>query len=82
MLPSLWSKLAASRDLISFYLIKIIFSYRIYNPNNVEIQSDSTVIPFGHWCFSALACKYANLRTCSRPLIGLEYAFLEKFRRS
>ena len=81
MPPSLWSKLAAGRDLISFNLIKIMFSYRIHNPNNAEIQSDSTVIPFGHRCSSALACKYANLRKCSLPFDWTRTCFPGKIQK-
>jgi len=44
-----------------------MFSYSINNPNNFVIKNDYTVIPFGHRCSSALACKYANIRNFSLP---------------
>ena len=46
----------------------MFFSHTIKNPNNLEIDNqDSYVIPFGHRCTSALACKYGNVRKCSFP---------------
>lgn len=42
-------------------------SYVINNPNNFVIKNDYVVIPFGHRCSSALACKYANIRNFSLP---------------
>ena len=44
-----------------------MFSYVINNPNNFIIDDDYNVIPFGHRCSSALACKYANIRKFSLP---------------
>ena len=44
-----------------------MFSYKINNPNNFSITGDCYVIPFGHRCSSALACKYANMRKFSLP---------------
>lgn len=44
-----------------------MFSYVIHNPNNLLINSDCHVIPFGHRCGTALACKYANIRKFSLP---------------
>jgi hypothetical protein len=44
-----------------------MFSYVINNPNNFEIKNDYVVIPFGHRCSTALACKYANIRNFSLP---------------
>lgn len=44
-----------------------MFSYVINNPNNFVIKNDYVVIPFGHRCTSALACKYANIRNFSLP---------------
>ena len=45
-----------------------MFSYIVNNPNNLEInQNDYYIIPFGHRCTSALACKYANVRKFSLP---------------
>lgn len=44
-----------------------MFSHVINNPNNFVIKNDYVVIPFGHRCTSALACKYANIRKCSLP---------------
>ena len=46
-----------------------MFSYKLNNPNNCFIANDNDyhVIPFGHRCTSALACKYAKLRKISLP---------------
>jgi hypothetical protein len=44
-----------------------MFSYVMNNPNNFVIKNDYFIIPFGHTCSSALACKYANLRKFSLP---------------
>jgi hypothetical protein len=44
-----------------------MFSYVINNPNNFVIQNDYFIIPFGHRCATALACKYANIRKFSLP---------------
>lgn len=44
-----------------------MFSYVINNPNNFVITQNYNVIPFGHRCTSALACKYANIRNFSLP---------------
>jgi hypothetical protein len=44
-----------------------MFSHKINNPNNIIIKNDYYVIPFGHRCSSALACKYANIRNFSLP---------------
>lgn len=44
-----------------------MFSHVINNPNNFVIKNDYVVIPFGHRCSSALACKYANIRKFSLP---------------
>jgi hypothetical protein len=43
------------------------FSFSINNPNNFLIAKDYQMIPFGHRCTSALACKYANIRNTSLP---------------
>ena len=47
-----------------------LFSHTINNPNNlviVDFCDEYNVIPFGHRCSSALACKYSNLRKYSLP---------------
>jgi hypothetical protein len=44
-----------------------MFSHVINNPNNFVIKNDYNVIPFGHRCSSALACKFANIRKFSLP---------------
>jgi hypothetical protein len=44
-----------------------MFSHVINNPNNLVIKNDCVVIPFGHRCSSALACKYASIRNFSLP---------------
>ena len=45
------------------------FSYKIYNPNNIIINTRENyhIVPFGHRCSSALVAKYASLRKCSLP---------------
>jgi hypothetical protein len=44
-----------------------MFSHTINNPNNFVIKNDYTVVPFGHRCSTAIACKYANIRKMSLP---------------
>lgn len=47
-----------------------MLSYTINNPNNlviVDFRDIYTVIPFGHRCTSALACKYSGVRKFSLP---------------
>jgi hypothetical protein len=46
-----------------------MFSYTINNPNNIVIKQDKDfqVIPFGHRCTTAIACKHANVRHMSLP---------------
>ena len=44
-----------------------MFSHRIHSPTPFIIKKDYYVIPFGHRCTSALACKYATIRKCSLP---------------
>jgi hypothetical protein len=46
-----------------------MFSHTINNTNNCPILTDKEyyLIPFGHRCSSALACKYSNLRLFSLP---------------
>jgi hypothetical protein len=46
-----------------------MFSYTLYNPNNIIIDVDENyvVVPFGHRCTSALICKFASLRKVSLP---------------
>jgi hypothetical protein len=48
-----------------------MFSFSINNPNNFVILNDNknnyNVIPFGHRCTSAIACKYSNIRKMSLP---------------
>jgi len=44
-----------------------MFSYVINNPNNFVINDDYVVIPFGHRCSSAIACKFASIRNFSLP---------------
>ena len=46
-----------------------MFSFSINNPNNFAIQYNNNynIIPFGHRCTSAIACKYANIRKISLP---------------
>lgn len=45
-----------------------MFFHEINNTNNFTIQKNNYyIIPFGHRCSSALACKYANIRQFSLP---------------
>ena len=44
-----------------------MFDHVINNPNNFIIKNNYVVIPFGHRCSSALACKFANIRHFSLP---------------
>jgi hypothetical protein len=45
-----------------------MFSHVVNNSNNFIInKNDYYIIPFGHRCSSALACKYANIRNFSLP---------------
>lgn len=47
-----------------------MLSYTINNPNHlviVDFRDTYTVIPFGHRCTSALACKYSGVRKYSLP---------------
>jgi hypothetical protein len=57
-----------------------MFSYTINNPNNVVITNDYFVIPFGHRCSSALACKYASIRNCSLPFDWCKTLFPKKIK--
>lgn len=50
--------------------INEMFSHTINNPNNIIVGDycdDYNIIPFGHRCTSALACKYSNIRKNSLP---------------
>jgi hypothetical protein len=45
-----------------------MFSHKINNSNNCIIKNDDYfVVPFGHRCSSALACKTASIRKFSLP---------------
>jgi len=44
-----------------------MFSHDIYNPNNFVTSKDYDIIPIGHRCSSAIACKFANIRKFSLP---------------
>jgi hypothetical protein len=44
-----------------------MFSYSINNPNHFVITNDYFIVPFGHRCSSALACKFASIRKFSLP---------------
>ena len=54
---------------INFFIFIIyMFSHKINNPNNFKIKNnDYLIIPFGHRCSSALACKHADIRKFSLP---------------
>jgi len=58
-----------------------MFSYVINNPNNFVIENDYFMIPFGHRCTSALACKYANIRNFSLPFDWNIPAFPNKIQK-
>jgi len=44
-----------------------MFSYVINNPNELVINDDYYIIPFGSRCSSAMVCNYANIRKFSLP---------------
>lgn len=44
-----------------------LFSCVINNPDNCVIVNDYFIVPFGHRCASALACKCAGIRKFSLP---------------
>ena len=58
-----------------------MFSYVINNPNNFIISNEYFIIPFGHRCASALACKYANIRKFSLPFDWSLYLFPNKIQK-
>jgi hypothetical protein len=58
-----------------------MFSSTINNPNNFVIKNDYNIIPFGHRCSSALACKYANIRKVSLPFDWNYPAFPNKIKK-
>jgi len=58
-----------------------MFSYEINNPNNFAIKNDYVVIPFGHRCTSAIACKYANIRKFSLPFDWTSPLFPNKIQK-
>lgn len=58
-----------------------MFSYSVNNPNNFIIGNDYYVIPFGHRCTSALACKYANIRKVSLPFDWTIPLFPKKIKK-
>ena len=58
-----------------------MFSYKINNPNNFIINNDDYyMIPFGHRCPSALACKFANIRKFSLPFDWTRLLFPKKIQ--
>jgi hypothetical protein len=57
-----------------------MFSYVLNNPNNFVISNDYHIIPFGHRCTSALACKYANIRKFSLPFDWTMSSFPKKIQ--
>ena len=59
-----------------------MFSHTINNPNDCVINNNNYyVIPFGHRCSSALACKYANLRKFSLPFDWTRPLFPQRIQR-
>lgn len=72
---------AAYRNIFSVHIIAM-FSHTLHNPNHFEIaDKDYIVIPFGHRCTSALACKYASLRKVSLPFDWTMLTFPDKIHR-
>ena len=64
-------------------IINTMFSHTINNPNNLIVEDygdDITVIPFGHRCTSALACKYSNIRKYSLPFDWVMPLFPSKIK--
>jgi hypothetical protein len=53
------------------------YHYEISNPNHIQIDTNKeyTIIPFGHRCTPALACKFANLRKMSLPFDWANHLF-------
>lgn len=59
-----------------------MFSHTIHNPNHFEItDKEYNVIPFGHRCASALACKYASLRKVSLPFDWTMLTYPDKIQQ-
>ena len=59
-----------------------MFSHTLHNPNNFTINTDSyNVIPFGHRCTSAIACKFASIRKCSLPFDWNSSLFPHKIKQ-
>lgn len=58
-----------------------MFSHVINNPNNFVIENDYFVIPLGHRCSSALACKFANIRNFSLPFDWTIPSFPRKIQK-
>jgi hypothetical protein len=58
-----------------------MFSHIINNPNNFIIKDDYYIVPFGHSCSSALACKYANIRKFSLPFDWTVPLFPKKIQK-
>ena len=59
-----------------------MFSHTINNPNNFVIKNNNyTVIPFGHRCTSALACKFAGIRSASFPFDWTIPVFPNKIKK-
>jgi len=64
-------------------IINTMFSRTINNPNNLVVEDygdDISVIPFGHRCTSALACKYSNIRKYSLPFDWVMPLFPNKIK--
>jgi len=59
-----------------------MFTCKMYNPNHMKIDNkcEYDVVPFGHRCTSALACKYANLRHFSLPFDWTSPLFPDKIK--
>ena len=65
-------------------VINTMFARTINNPNNLIVDDygdEISVIPFGHRCTSALACKYSNIRKYSLPFDWVMPLFPSKIKK-
>ena len=58
-----------------------MFSHSINNKFILNTKNDYNIIPFGHRCSSALACKYANIRKYSLPFDWIKPCFPGKIQQ-
>jgi len=57
-----------------------MFTYQINNIDNLIIDKEYNIIPIGHRCTSAIACKYANIRKFSLPFDWVLTLFPSKLK--